>query len=105
MCMSGPLTRRTQILLDEERYRKLEERASETGRSVGSVIREAIDAMLGEDEVARRRLEAGRRFLAGPLPTGYDREPDWEEIDDIEADEAFDAMYPERSGRPDPRAA
>jgi predicted DNA-binding protein len=91
MCMSG-LTRRTQILLDEERYRKLEEQASETGRSVASLIREAIDAKLGEDEVTRRRLEAGRRFLSAPYPPGDGPEPDWDDIDELEADEAFEKL-------------
>jgi predicted DNA-binding protein len=94
--MSG-LTRRTQILLDEERYRKLEERASETGRSVASLIREAIDAKLGEDDAARRRLEAGRRFLAAPYPPGDGPEPDWEGVGDLEADEEFDEMYRDAS--------
>ncbi len=43
MCM---LTRRTQLLLDEERYSRLERRAAQTNRSVGAVIREAIDRAL-----------------------------------------------------------
>jgi predicted DNA-binding protein len=87
------LTRRTQILLDEERYRKLEARAAESGRSVASLIRDAIDIVLAEDEKARRRLEAGRRFLSAPYPPGDGPEPDWDEIDELEADEAFDKLY------------
>jgi predicted DNA-binding protein len=89
------LTRRTQILLDEERYRRLEERASQTGRSVASLIRDAIDEKLAEDEVVRRRLEAGRRFLSAPYPPGEGPEPDWDDIDELEADEAFDKLYRE----------
>jgi predicted DNA-binding protein len=89
------LTRRTQILLDEERYRRLEERASQTGRSVASLIRDAIDAQLEGDEVARRRREAARALLAEPMPTGYDREPDWEEVEDLEYDEDYRRLYRE----------
>jgi predicted DNA-binding protein len=94
MHMSG-LTRRTQILLDEERYRRLQEQADESGRSVGSVIREAIDAKLGGDERARRRVEAGRRLLAQPPPTHYAREPDLEDWDDDLLDEKWRRMYPD----------
>jgi predicted DNA-binding protein len=87
------LTRRTQILLDEERYRRLEEQASQSGRSVASLIRDAIDEKLAEDEVVRRRLEAGRRFLSAPYPPGDRPEADWEGVGDLEADEEFDEMY------------
>lgn len=37
------LTRRTQVLLDEDRYARLERRAGETNRSIGALVREAID--------------------------------------------------------------
>lgn len=37
------LTRRTQVLLDDRRDQLLRRRAAATGRSVGSLIREAID--------------------------------------------------------------
>jgi predicted DNA-binding protein len=70
------LTRRTQLLLDEERYRRLEERSAATGRSVASLIREAIDAALEEGD-HEARAQAGRRLLSAPLPAG--EEPDWEE--------------------------
>ena len=96
MCMAT-LTRRTQILLDEEQYRRLEEIASESGRSVASLIRDAIDAQLGQDEVTRRRLEAGRRFLSAPYPSGDGPEPDLEGVGDLEADEELDEMYRDAS--------
>jgi Ribbon-helix-helix protein, copG family len=86
-----------QILLDEDRYRRLEELASESGRSVASVIRDAIDAKFGDDEMARRRLEAGRRFLSAPYPPGDGPEPDWEGVGDLEADEEFEGMYRDAS--------
>ena len=37
------LTRRTQVLLDEERYSRLHRRAEQTNRSIGALVREAID--------------------------------------------------------------
>ena len=70
-----------QILLDEDRYRRLQTRATREGVSVGAYIREAIDRRLGgEDNPAR---DAARSFLAAPrLPVG---EPDElaRELEDI----------------------
>jgi hypothetical protein len=94
MCMAQ-LTRRTQILLDEERYRRLEERASETGRSVASLIRDAIDAQLDQDDEAARRQEAGRWLLAQPPPGRYEREPDWEDVKNDLYDERWRRWYRE----------
>lgn len=59
--MSMALERRLQILVDEERHRRLEEVAAERGVSVASVVREAIDR--GLPNVAGRRRSAGRRVL------------------------------------------
>lgn len=92
MSMSG-LTRRTQILLDEERHRRLEEEASQSGRSVASIIREAIDLRLGQTGRAQRRLEAGRRLLASPSPAVDDHEPDWEEVKSDLYDARWRRMY------------
>lgn len=55
------LTRRMQILLDEERYARLERRAVETNRSIAALVREAIDMAYPDPE------RASERFLAGPL--------------------------------------
>ena len=64
MCM---LTRRLQILLDEDRHRRLSEVAEERGVSVATVVREAIDR--GLPNPASRRHEAGRRLLdAADMP-------------------------------------
>ncbi|CAN5791604.1 hypothetical protein BH18ACT7_BH18ACT7_09380 [soil metagenome] len=62
MCM---LTRRTQLLLDDERYAHLERLAQQTHRSVGAVIREAIDRYL--PSTAMTRAEALEHFLTAPL--------------------------------------
>jgi len=63
------LTRRTQILLDEERYRHLRERAAAEDRSVGAFVRAAIDKALAEP--SESSLDAADAFLdAEPLPVG-----------------------------------
>ena len=59
MCM--PLEHRLQILLDEERYRRITAVARERGVSVATVVREAIDR--GVVDAAPRRAAAGRRIL------------------------------------------
>ncbi len=77
MCKS--VTRRTQLLLDEQRYAQLERRATHSGCSVAAVIREAIDEKLAGDPDAVRRRQAGRRLLAAPAPD-QEREPDWDVV-------------------------
>jgi hypothetical protein len=74
--MHMSLTRRTQLLLDDERYERLHAEAAQSGRSVAAIIREAIDERLGRED--ERRREAGRRLLAASRPT--DPEPDWEDV-------------------------
>ena len=59
MCM--PLEHRLQILLDEERHRRISAVARERGVSVAAVVREAIDR--GVVDAAGRRQAAGRRVL------------------------------------------
>jgi len=65
MCM--PLDHRLQLLLDDDRYRKVSTVARQRGTSVAAVIREAIDRGLrGSDE---DRMAAGRLLLAAdPMP-------------------------------------
>lgn len=58
------LGRRLQILLDEERHRRLTAVARERGISVGAVVREAIDR--GLESPDNRRRAAGRRLLEAP---------------------------------------
>ncbi len=59
------LSRRTQLLLDDERYTQLERLAEQTQRSVAAVIREAIDRYL--PSTAMTRAEALEHFLTAPL--------------------------------------
>lgn len=77
MCM---LSRRLQILLDEGRYRRLRERARRRKVSVGTLIREAIDAV-EVDPLAR--AAAAREILAAPkmpVPTLADLKRELDEI-------------------------
>ncbi len=73
------LSHRTQLLLDDERHRRLEEEARRTGRSIASLVREAIDAryQLAEQTAGRRR--AATALLDAPRPAGP--EPDWAEVE------------------------
>ncbi len=59
MCM---LTHRLQLLLDDERYQRVQTLARQRGTSVASVIREALDR--GLPTTKRRRSAAARRILA-----------------------------------------
>lgn len=63
------LNRRLQILVDEDRYRRLEERARRRGVPVAVVVREAIDRSLAIDQ--SRRATAARHILGAedmPVP-------------------------------------
>lgn len=58
---------RLQILLDDERHRRIAEVARERGVSVATVVREAIDR--GVPSPAGRRRAAGERLLdAADMP-------------------------------------
>lgn len=70
------MEKRLQLLLDAERYELVSREAERSGRSVASVIREAIDVRFGEMEARARRSAALGEFLAlGPdvdVPEGAD---------------------------------
>jgi len=88
------LTRRTQLLLDEERYRRLQQEADATGRSVAAIIRDAIDARLEEVSRGRQRRVAWQALLDQPAPA-YEREPDWDDVKDDLYDARWRRMYPQ----------
>lgn len=68
------LGHRLQVLLDEERYQRLEQRAAEQGRPVAALVRDAIDLAFPSQATARR--EAGKGLLGlPPIPVG-----DWDEM-------------------------
>jgi plasmid stability protein len=52
---SPSLTRRTQLLLDDELHRRLRETAAQRGISMGALIREALDEKLSSTQDARAR--------------------------------------------------
>lgn len=58
------LARRLQILIDDERHRRISAVARERGVSVATVVREAIDRGLQNPHA--RRQAAGRRLLDAP---------------------------------------
>lgn len=65
-----------QILLDDERYRRLEREAQESGRSVAALVREAIDLRFESGHA--KRAEAARRVIAEFSDETF-TEPDWRE--------------------------
>ncbi len=66
-------TERTQVLLTPEQRRRLERRAVEERRSVGAVIRDAVDAYTGSS--GRTRRDAADSLLSIGAPVA-----DWEEM-------------------------
>jgi plasmid stability protein len=64
---SSSLTRRTQLLLDDDLHRRLRETAAQRGISMGALIREAIDEKLSQ--VQDDRAKAIDELLAEePMP-------------------------------------
>jgi predicted DNA-binding protein len=65
--MSSQLTRRTQLLLDDELHRRLHEAAAQRGVSMGALVREAIEDKLSR--VQDDRARAIKELLAAtPMP-------------------------------------
>ena len=63
------MTHRLQLLLDDERYQRVQTLARQRGTSVAAVIREALDR--GLPATQRRRSAAARRILAAaPMEVG-----------------------------------
>lgn len=62
--MSMSLDHRLQILIDDERHRRISAVARERGVSVATIVREAIDRGLANPDA--RRQTAGKRLLDAP---------------------------------------
>jgi hypothetical protein len=62
--MSMSMDHRLQILIDDERHRRIAAAAQERGVSVATVVREAIDRGLAGADT--RRQAAARRLLDAP---------------------------------------
>jgi hypothetical protein len=69
MCM---LTHRLQLLLDDERHRRLTEEAERRHTSVAAVIRDAIDKALPDARAARRRAAIDAILASEPVPVPDD---------------------------------
>jgi hypothetical protein len=75
------LERRLQVLIDEERHRRIVAVARERGVSVGSVVRDALDRGLPDPQ--SRRRAAGERLLEAadmPLPEPAELRAELEEL-------------------------
>ena len=53
-CLNVPLTHRIQLMLDESQFQSLERRARKEGRTIGALVRDAIDRTWVAPETARR---------------------------------------------------
>jgi hypothetical protein len=79
----GTMTRRLQILVDDQRYAVLERESQRTGRPVAELIRDAIDGHYGVD-LESRRAAYERVLAAEPMPVD-----DW----DVMKRELLDTFY------------
>lgn len=83
------MERRLQLLLDQDRYDRVSQAATSSGRSVSAVIRDAIDVAYPSGDEARQRALA--RFLALTEEPADGPSESWPEIkrqleDDVAAD-------------------
>jgi predicted transcriptional regulator len=69
------LTKRVQVLLDQFQYQRLDEIARQRDRSMGALIREAIDQVYLQSAM-EERLGAVRALAAMQLPVA-----DWEQME------------------------
>lgn len=74
-------SRRLQVLIEEDQYRRLEREASERGVSVATVVREALDEKLPTTRAARRAA-ADAILEAQPMDVG-DPEDLRRELDEL----------------------
>lgn len=72
------LEKRLQVLLDEGRFAQLAHESASTGRSVGAIVRSAIDLHFATGEAAAARSAAARRLLTS-TSNATGTEPDWEQ--------------------------
>ena len=61
------LSERLQLLLSPEQKRRLEHEAATTGRSIGALVREAIDAVYDVTPASRRRAALDEILAMGPV--------------------------------------
>jgi len=73
------LTKRTNILFDEELWNLLNAVAKKENTSVGNVVRKAVRKTYFEDNVLKRRAEACKKILA-IRPKPYPGKIDYKEL-------------------------
>ena len=73
------LTKRTNILFENELWDLLVAVAQREKTSVGEVVRKAVRKVYSEDEISRRRTEACKRILA-IRPKPYPGKIDYKEL-------------------------
>ena len=89
------MTHRLQLLLDEDRHRRLVSEAERRHISVAAVIRDAIDQALPDAKLARRRALLDAILAAEPMPVPDDPEDLRREIEELH-DAAGRDFYAER---------
>ncbi|MGL5811512.1 MAG: hypothetical protein ACRCYQ_16345 [Nocardioides sp.] len=80
--MSMSLEHRLQILIDDERHRRITAAARDRGVSVATIVREAIDRGMVD---GRGRQAAGKRILDAPDMAVPDVDGLLDELDDLRA--------------------
>lgn len=66
------LSRRVQILMDDDQYRRVEREAERRGGSVASVLRDAVDRLLPSDSAMDRTAAGDLLLEADPIDWGAD---------------------------------
>ena len=80
------LTKRVQVLLDPFQYQRLDEIARQRNRSVGALIREAIDQVYLQDAVAER-VASVRALAAMELQAADWEQMERESVEEISVDD------------------
>lgn len=83
--MRGMLTHRLHILLDEDRWQRLDREATRRKVPVAAVVREAIDAALPASDADDRRAAADELLRAEPMDVPDDPADLKRELDEIRA--------------------
>jgi len=80
------LSRRLQVLIDEERLRRLDQEAARRNVTVSVLVRDAIDAAYPDD--TPKRAAAARRILSAPAMPVPDPAELRAELDELRARQA-----------------
>ncbi len=94
---------RTQILLEDEQYELLKTESARTGKSIGELVRTAVDDKykhLGDDDYRRRLRQAFRDAAGTAHPDDFDGLSGEEYVAKIRRQwtERVDRMWTEGSG-------